>query len=435
LIVEAADRLLAGRIPLGFLSRRKQVWKGSSEMKKILTVIVAGMVLGYIFFPAELQAENTIKIGMIDTYSGPPSVYCNDVRDGFKLALDEVNAKGGVLGKQLVFITRDDKFKVDLGLSAAKELVMNEKVDILAGTTNSAVSLAVSALAKKEKIPLVVTFGKSAAITGAKGHRYVFSMNENTAMVGRAAARALANKPFTKFWIAGDDYEYGHAVATETWNQLKKLKPEVQLMGESWWKVGEPDFSPYISSISSAKPDAAIIAAGGASCVPFLKAAKTTGFNERIPFIAHMATELSTLKPLGMNAPEGVLGTSPYFFYFPTTPENKAFVDNYKKAFDRYPTAGSFCGYISGLFIAKAFEKAGSVDREKFVDALAGLTLDSPIGEVTVRDFDHQLMLPMFVGVTKKAPGYDFFIAGDMETVPADQVIAPVDEVKKAREQ
>jgi len=404
-------------------------------MMRILTVILAGLIPGLFLIPGTLEAQNPIKIGMIDTYSGPPSVYCNDVRDGFKMALDEINAKGGVLGRQIAFVTRDDKFKVDLGLSAAKELIMNENVDLLAGTTNSAVSLAVSALAKKEKIPFVVTFGKSAAITGAKGHRYVFSMNENTAMVGRAAAMALAKRPYTKFWIAGDDYEYGHAVATETWNQLKKLKPEVQLMGESWWKVGEPDFSPYISSISSAKPDAAIIAAGGASCVPFLKAAKATGFNERVPFIAHMATELSTLKPLGLNAPEGVLGTSPYFFYYPEVQENKAFTENYKKVFGRYPTAGSFCGYISGLFIAKAFEKAGGVDREKFVDALAGLTMDSPIGKVTVREFDHQIMLPMFVGVTKIAPGYDFLIAGDIETIPADQVIAPLDEVKKARQQ
>ena len=405
-------------------------------MRRFLTIFLAGVIAGIICFPGLLLAQNVIKIGMIDTYSGPPSVYCNDVRDGFKLALDEINAKGGVLGKQMVFVTRDDKFKVDLGLSAAKELIMNEKVDLLAGTTNSAVSLAVSALAKKEKIPLVVTFGKSAAITGAKGHRYVFSMNENTAMIGRAAALALVKRPYVNYWIAGDDYEYGHAVARETWAQLTKLKPEVKLMGESWWKVGEPDFSPYITSITSAKPDAAIIAAGGASCVPFLKASKTTGFSERVPFIAHMATELSTLKPLGMNAPEGVLGTAPYFFYYPELPENKAFTESYKKVFGKYPTAGSFCGYVSGLAMAKAFEKAGVVDREKFIDALAGLTIDSPVGKVTIREFDHQIMLPMFVGVTKKVPGYDeFLIAGDIETIPADQAIVPLEEVKKAREQ
>jgi branched-chain amino acid transport system substrate-binding protein len=404
-------------------------------MKRFSTIILAGLIAGIFLFQGVDAAENTIKIGMIDTYTGPASVYSNDVKDGFKLALDEINAKGGVLGKKLEFVTRDDKFKVDLALSAAKELIMNEKVDVLAGTINSGVALAVSALAKNEKIPFVVTCSKSAAITGAKGHRYVFSMNENTAMIGRASAIALAKRPYVNYWIAGDDYEFGHAMAQEIWGQLKKRKPEVQLKGESWWKMGEPDFTPYITSILSAKPDAAIIAAGAASAVPFIKASKTTGFSERVPFLVNWATELSTLKPLGMNAPEGVIGPSPYFFYYPELPENKAFAENYKKVYGRYPSASSFSGYIAGLFIAKAFEKAGAVDREKFVDALAGLTMDSPVGKLTVREFDHQLMQPMFVGVTKIAPGYDFLLAGDIETIPADQAITPLDEVKKAREQ
>jgi branched-chain amino acid transport system substrate-binding protein len=404
-------------------------------MKRLLIIILVGLIPAVFFFPGMSEAQNTIKVGIIDSYTGPASVYSNDVRDGFKLALDEVNAKGGVLGKQMVFVSRDDKFKVDLALSAAKELIMNENVDLLAGTINSSVALALSALAQKEKIPFIVTCSKSAAITGAKGHRYVFSVNENTAMIGRTTAIALAKKPYVKYWIAGDDYEFGHAMANEIWTQLKKLKPEVQLLGESWWKLGEPDFTPYTTSILSAKPDAAIIAAGASAAVPFLKAAKTSGFSERVPFLVNWATELSTLKPLGMNAPEGVLGPSPYYFYFPDIPENKAFVANYKKVFDKLPSASSCAGYIGGLFVAKAYEKAGTVDREKFIDALEGLSIDSPVGKVTIRAFDHQIMQPMFVGVTKIKPGYDFLVADQIETIPADQAIVPVDEIKKARGQ
>jgi branched-chain amino acid transport system substrate-binding protein len=179
-------------------------------------------------------------------------------------------------------------------------------------------------------------------------------------------------------------------VADETWTQLKLKR--VQLIGKSWWKV-EPDFTPY-TSILAAKPDAVIIAAGGASCVPFLKAAKATGFNERVPFIAHMAIELSTLKPLGMNAPAGVMGTSPYLFYFPELPENKAFTDKYKKAFDRYPTAGSFCGYISGLSIAKAFESRRCGPRE--IHHSRRTTMDS--GRESNNQDVIKIMLPMFVG-------------------------------------
>lgn len=405
-------------------------------MRRSLLLAVVSCFLSLILsLPVLSLAAGEIKVGIVDTYSGPASSYCNDVLDGFKLAVDKINAGGGVLKNKLTFVTRDDKFKVDLGLTSAKELIMRENVNVLMGTINSAVSLAVSDLAKKEKIPFIVTYGKSSAITGAKGHKFVFNMNENTEMVGKAAAVGLAKRPFVKYWIAGDDYEYGHAVADGVWNHLKKIKPDVQLMGQSWWKVGEPDFTPYITSILSAKPDAVIVATGGAGCIPFLKAAKNTGFNEKVPIFMHTATELSTLRPLGLDAPEGVIGTSNYYFYYPETPENKAFVDEFKKAYNRYPSFGSLIGWYTANFIAKAYEKAGKVDSEKFVEALSGLTINTPIGDLTVGKHDNQLMLPMFMGVTKKVPGFDFLIASDIVTIPAAELVSTPEEIRKAREQ
>ncbi len=405
-------------------------------MKRLLWATVLATLSCCLLSLDVAAAEKTpIKVGIIDTYSGTASTYTNDVRDGFKLAVDKINAKGGVLGRPIMFVTRDDKFKVDLGLSAAKELIMREKVDLLVGTINSAVALAVSDLAKKEKIPFLATYAKSDKITGAKGHEYVFSMSENTDMVGKAAAVALAKKPFVTYWIAGDDYESGHAFADGIWYHLKALKPEVKLLGQSWWKVGEPDFTPYITSILSAKPDAVIVATGGASCTPFLKAAKATGFNEKMPFFMHTATELSTLRPLGLDAPEGVMGTSNYYFYYPDNPEQKAFVEQFKKAYNRYPSFGSLVGWVTGQFIAKAYEKAGKVDPQKFAAALPGLSVDSPIGKLTVRKGDNQLELPMFMGVTKKVPGYDFLIATDIVTIPAAELMPSLDAIKKAREE
>lgn len=396
-------------------------------------ILCAGLVV-LLLAPALVQAADPIKVGIVDSYSGPPSTYTNDVRDGFQLAINKINAQGGVLGRKITFVTRDDKFKVDLGLSAAKELIMREKVDLLMGTINSAVALAIADLAKKEKIPFLVTYAKSANITGSKGNEYVFCMNENTEMAGKAAAVGLAKLPYVNYWIAGDDYEYGHAIADGVWNNLKKLKPDVKLVGESWWKVGEPDFTPYITSMLAAKPDAVIVATGGAGCVPFLKAAKATGFNERVPFFMHTATELSTLRPLGLDAPEGVIGTSNYFFYFPETPENKAFAEEFKKAYGREPSFGSLIGWFTAQFIAKAYEKAGKVDPEAFAKALSGMTIDSPIGKLTVRKFDNQVMLPMFMGRTKKAPGYNFLIATDIVTIPAEELMPSIEDIKKARE-
>jgi len=379
------------------------------------------------------SAAKPIKVGIVDCYSGPPTTYTNDVRDAFKLAVDKVNAKGGVLGQNIEFTTRDSKFKVDIGLSAAKELIMKENVDILMGTINSALALAISDLCKKEKLPFFATFSKSEKITGAKGHRYVFSMTENTALAGKAGAVGLAKRPYVKYWIAGDDYEYGHAIADGVWNNLKKLKPEVTLLGQSWWKVGEPDFTPYITAILSAKPDAVIIATGGAGCVPFLKAAQATGFNKRMPFYMHTATELSTLKPLGLNAPEGVIGTSNYHFFYPDTPENKSFVQEFKDVYGRVPKVGALYGYITANFIIKGYEKAGKIDAEKLIDAIEGMTVDSPVGNLTLRAYDHQVMFPMYMGVTQKVPGYDFLMVKDIVALSGEDVMPTIAEIKEAR--
>jgi branched-chain amino acid transport system substrate-binding protein len=101
------------------------------------------------------QAADTIKVGIVDTYSGPATTYTQDVLDGFKLAIDKVNAAGGVIGKKIEYVTRDDKFKPDIALSMTKELVLREGIDLLMGSTNSGAALAMSDFAKKEKIPLL----------------------------------------------------------------------------------------------------------------------------------------------------------------------------------------------------------------------------------------------------------------------------------------
>lgn len=401
-------------------------------MKRMMTTLWIGL-FALLFLSCPGYAQGPIKVGIVDTYTGPPTTFTYDVRDAFKLAVDEINAKGGVVGRKIEFTTRDDKFKVDLAISAAKELIMNEKVDILVGTINSAGALAVSEFCKTEKIPFLVTFSKSEKITGEKGHRYVFSITENTTMIGKAAAVGLAKRPFLKYWIAGDDYEYGHALADGVWNNLKKIKPKVELAGQSWWKVGEPDLTPYLTAISAAKPDCVIFATGAASMVNAMKVAKATGFAEKISMFIHTATELSTLAPLGPEASEKVIGTSNYHFYYPDTPKNMAFVKAFRDAYGRYPKVGALYGYLAAQFIAKSLEKAGKMDREKFIDALEKMTVDSPVGEITMRTYDHQAMLPMFMGVTKKVPKYSFLIASDIVTIPAKDVMPSIEEIKKAR--
>jgi len=407
--------------------------KGKAILKIVaLVAAVLFMLVALIPGCAPPRLERPIKVGIVDTYSGPPAVYCNDALNGFKLALQEIN-KEGVLGTTIEYSTRDDKFKPDVALSMAKELVMMEKVDLLVGTINSASALAISDYCKTEKVPFLVWISKSEKITGASGHRYVFSTGENTAMAGKAGAVGLAKKPYTKYWIAGDDYEYGHAIADGAWRNLKKLKPEVELIGQSWWKVGEPDLIPYITAILAAKPDAVLVCGGGATMANSLKACKTTGLHETVAVYMHTATDYATLKPLGAQAPEGVMGTMDYHFYYPDTAANKAFVKAFKDTYGDYPGFPAFHGYMTAHFIAEAFRKAGALDREKFIDALEGMTIDTPVGKVLMRTCDHQVVLPMFLGVTKKVPEYDFLISADIVTLPGKDIMPTCDEIAAAR--
>jgi branched-chain amino acid transport system substrate-binding protein len=404
------------------------------KMKKlsVFTILILVAVTSLVACGPQ-KAERPIKVGIVDTYSGAPAVYGNDALNGFKLALEEIN-KEGVLGTTIEFTTRDEQFKPDVGLSMAKELVLNEQVDVLAGTINSATALAISEYAKEEKVPFIVWISKSEKITGEQGHRYVFSTSENTAMAGKAGASALAQKPYTKYWIAGDDYEYGHAIGDSVQRNLKALKPEVEIVGESWWKVGEPDLVPYLTAIMAAKPDAVIFCTGGASMTNALKAIKAIGMSEQVPIWIHTATDHAVLKPLGAEAPEGVMGTMDYHFYYPDTPENKAFVEAFEKAYGSPPGFPAFHGYVTAHLIAEAFKKAGALDREKFIDALEGLKVKSPAGgEIEMRACDHQLVLPMYLGVTKKVPEYDFLISSDIVTLTGDEVMPTCDEIKAAR--
>jgi branched-chain amino acid transport system substrate-binding protein len=399
-----------------------------------LVLLASFFVIFAALVPATAQEKN-IKVGVVDSYTGPTAVFGKDALNGFELALKEINAQG-VLGKQIEFTTRDSEFKVDVGLNKAKELVLRENVDILVGTIHSGAALAISeAVAKKEKVPFIVWISKSENITGKKGHRYVFSAGENTAMAGKSGGVALAMKPYIKYWVAGDDYEYGHAIVDAAWRNLKARKPEVQLLGQSWWKVGEPDLVPYITSILAAKPDAVIFGTGGGSMVNVIKTIKATGMAEKAGIYIHSAIDHAVLKPLGMDAPEGIMGTIDYLFYYPDISANRRFVEDYKAAYVSPPGFPAFQAFITAHFIADAYKKAGSVDTEKFIDALEGLQIQSPAGRIEMRACDHQAILPEYFGVTKLSPKYGFAIATDIVTMRGAEVMPSCQEIMEARGQ
>ena len=371
-----------------------------------------------------------VKVGYIDSLSGPAAAYGKSTQAAIKIAIDEV-AKAG--GPAIELVERDDGFKPDQAESAAKELVMNQNIDILVGTINSASALAVSKYAKANKVLFINSDSMSEKITGAQGHRYVFSTIGNTAMIGKAGAYQMSKMPYKRYWLAGSDYEFGRSVVNSVWTNLQQMKPDVQKINESWWKVGESDFSSYINAIRAAKPDAVYVGSGGGDTVAFLKAVNQSGLNKEVPIFIHAGTDHDSLRPLGQDAPEGVYGTAFYFYYFPDDASTKSFGEAYKKVTGNYPGFAGLNGYLTIKFLAAAIDKAGSTDKEKIIDALEGLSLDTPVGKGTIRKEDHQLMLPMVFGKTVKSANLPYLITTDNVLIPADKIMPSVEEVLKTR--
>ena len=293
------------------------------------TTVLAGIALvafGALPVAAPATAPQPIKVGVIYGLGGAAAPYTKPAVTGHEMAVEEINAAGGVLGRKLQLVIRDDQSKPDVGVREARDLILKEKVDFLTGIIHSGVALAVSEVAKEHKTLLLVSIAKTAALTEDKWHRYVFRATSNTLIEGRAAAILLAQQPFKRYAIAGPDYEYGHRMTEDFVAHLKKLKPDVQIVAEVWPKMGERDFTPHINALLQAKPEMVFSAIWGGDHIAFVKQAKPYGFFAKTQYLAIGQGDLDVVVPLGAEAPEGMWVSSNYTFYYPDAPANRDFV-------------------------------------------------------------------------------------------------------------
>jgi branched-chain amino acid transport system substrate-binding protein len=398
------------------------------------------LVLVWAMIPATAIAQKPIKIGMIDCYTGGAAAFTKPALMGWQMVIEEVNSKGGINGRKIEILTRDDKFKADEALAHARELILKEGVDFLAGTVSSSAALAVSEFAKQKKKIFMVHISRSHRITGDKGHKYVFRGCPSAAIEGLAGGEYASKKPYKKWYIIGDDYEYSHSIAENFWAGLKKNKPDVEQVGDAWPKLGETDYTPYLTALVAKKPEAVYAAFGASGLIAFMKQAKLFGLFDKFPVFAFALGDSLFPKALKENMPIGAYGGVNYLWYFPDTPENKNFVKQYldftTKAGepDPYPSGiGSFAGYCCAKFMVDAIRKAGSTDTEKVITALEGLTIETPIGKIKMRACDHQAETPAFWGQLAEVPGYPFPVMKDIVETPPDKVIPSCEEIAESR--
>jgi len=403
-------------------------------MKKERLFLVMGMALMILGFVSLPQAAEPIKIGYVHSLSGAGSVYGKPCLDAAEIAAAEINAKGGVLGRKIEIIPRDDKTKPEDGLREAKDLVLSKKVDYLMGTVSSAVALAISGFAKEQKKIFCVATAQSTAITTEKGHRYVFRISTNNSAYCRSAARRAAELPYTQYYLIGPDYEYGHSSNKEFWTELKRLKPSVVLVKEAFSPLGAPDFKPYLSAILASGAEACYTSHWGGDWIAFAKQGKAMGYFDKIKDIGQDHGNMESALALGKDMPEGILGGSHYPFWALKTPKSEDFVKKFKEKAGMYPGVGAAGGYAIVYSLAEAIAKAKSTDTEKVVDALETVKVDTPVGNLAIRKIDHQAMWPFWYGFTKFTPEYpNFAILQDVKAYDPALVYQSEEEIKALR--
>lgn len=342
--------------------------------------------------------DKPVKIGEINSFSAL-AAFTVPYRKGVELAIDEINAKGGVLGRKVEVVFRDDAFKPADAVRHAEELVTNEKVDLIAGTFASSTGLAVAEFADRNKVLFVAAEPLTDAIVWDKGSRYVFRLRPSTSMQAGMLVEEAAKLPAKRWATVAPNYEYGQSFVAAFKTLLSAKRPDIEWVGEQWPAQGKLEAGPTVDALNAMKPDAIFNATFGADLVRFVREGNTRGLFEKRSVVSALTGEPEYLDPLKDETPKGWIVTG-YPWDAITTPEHKAFVEAYRKKNNDYPRLGSLVGYTTYQSVAAAIAKAGSTDTEKLIAAYRGLTFDSPLGKVTFRAGDHQSTLGAFVGKT-----------------------------------
>ncbi|WP_448206670.1 ABC transporter substrate-binding protein [Azospirillum sp. sgz302134] len=367
-----------------------------------------------------------IRVGEVNSYTGLPA-FTIPYRQGWQLAVEEVNAAGGLLGgRKLEVISRDDAGKPDDAVRVAQELVSNEKVELLAGTYFSHVGLAVADFAARNKVPFVAAEPLTDAITWTKGNRYTFRLRPSTYMQAAMLVEEAAKLPAKRWATVAPNYEYGQSAVSWFKQLLQEKRPDVEFVAEQWPVQGKLEAGPTVQALAAAKPDAIFNVTFGADLAKFVREGEGRGLFRNRSVVSLLTGEPEYLEPMKDEAPEGWIVTG-YPWDQIDTPEHKAFRDAYRKRFNEAPRQGSVVGYATFKAIAAAVEKAGSTDPEKLVDALSGLQLTSPFGPITFRALDHQATMGAYVGKTTVKDGRgtmkDWRYADGANYLPSDEAV------------
>jgi branched-chain amino acid transport system substrate-binding protein len=369
------------------------------------------------------HAQGVIKIGEINSYKAQPA-FLEPYKKGMELAVDEVNAKGGVNGRKIELITRDDNGNPGDTVRMAEELVSREKVDLLAGAFLSNTGLALADFAKQKKFFYLAGEPLSDKMTWQGGNQYTFRLRPGTYMQAAMLVPEAVKLKKKRWAIVYPNYEYGQSATAAFKNLMKAAQPDVEFVAEQATPLGKVDAGSVVQALADAKPDAIFNVLFGADLSRFVREGNTRGLFKDRAVVSVLTGEPEYLDPLKDEAPDGWLVTG-YPWYSIKTPEHTAFEKAYQAKFKDYPRLGSVVGYSMIMSAAAGIQKAKSTESDKLVAAFKGLQVDSPFGKITYRAEDHQSTMGAYVGRTKNEGGkgvmvdYVYFDGADPRFQPS----------------
>jgi len=347
-----------------------------------------------LLFPRFSEAQKPIKIGMINDFTGSYAAMGQQMKWAVEMAIEEVNAKGGVLGRKLEVITEDDQNNPAVSSAKAEKLILQDGVDFLLASTASHCTLSDMKVAEKHKKVMIAHVSESAKITGDECSRYTFRVAANMALEANTLIDWALKNMGKKIFLLGADYAFGRSASEEYRKVIERLGGKV--VGESFFPLNNKDFAPYFGKIKAAKPEVLIITAAGNDAISVVAQLNQYGLTKLMKIAGVGSLTASDVLPAhGANA-DGIITADRYSSEIPT-PENKAFVEKYRKLYKEVPSKFVSGTYEAVLWLAQAVDKAKSTDSEAVIKALEDSTFNGPQGPKKMRAGDHQAIMNMYI--------------------------------------
>ena len=361
----------------------------------------AASTVGMLAAPMVARSENkSIKIGMSMILSGRVAQLGTSSRNAVMMEVDKINAGGGLAGRQIEMVIRDSKGQPQEAARLSRELVNSDGCEILIDAEASSGAFAVHEVARDLGMLTVHTNSETSSLSADPKLRLpntfrICRQGVHDCIVGGAyAAKVAKTKNLTKWMTTSPDYAYGRDTTAEYMSYVKYFNPDVEVVGEAWPKLFQPDYTEVLTKILQTKPQALYSCLWGGDVTAFIDQGNIYAlFGQVETFAVNMAdyTALTAVK----NLPKGIHSGNRYIKTFPNTPENAAWADAYRAKYNEYPTNWAWENATAVHFIAAAAKKANSTDGAKLAEVMKGLTIASPFGadgNVTLRAEDQTLV-------------------------------------------